>query len=153
MGLARGSERLLDADVKLLVAGAEPHASPRAQRLGLGHLLHAKLLAVERARRGFAPRRRRDLYVVDARDHALSVSLRGPARKPSSTSSGSHREPTTGSPSTFSSDSFDPRPAVTKPASASSAGRSRASSASTSVAMPLPPRSTYSTGSAPARTT
>src|SRR5262249_53008275 len=58
-------------------------------------------------------------------DHALSVSLRGPARKPRSISTSSQAEPTTGSPSMRSSDSLRRRSPTTNAASASSAGRSR----------------------------
>ena len=53
---------------------------------------------------------------------ALSVSFRGPWRKPSSTSTGSQGEPTTGSPSTRSSESFLIRPRWTCSASAAKAG-------------------------------
>ena len=54
-------------------------------------------------------------------DHAVSVSLRGPARKPSSSSASSHVEPTTGSPSTRSSASRLMRPRRTASASAAMA--------------------------------
>src|SRR6476661_206789 len=91
---------------------------------------------------GLAVARRGDLHVVERPGHALSVSLLGPARNPSSMSTSSHGDPTTGSPSTRSIARRRPRPPVTKAASASTAGRTRGSSASTSVTMPLPLRST-----------
>ena len=55
--------------------------------------------------RAAAPRRSGSVRVITP-GYALSVSLRGPWRKPSSTSSGSSGEPTTGSPSTRSSESL-----------------------------------------------
>ena len=58
----------------------------------------------------------------------VSVSLRGPARKPSSSSCSSYGEPTTGSPLTRSSASRRTRPRWTASTSASSAGAMRASS-------------------------
>jgi dihydrofolate reductase len=78
----------------------------------------------------------------DGSSYALSVSLLGPARKPSSMSMASSGEPTTGSPSTRSSESLRPRPPVMNWASASKAGYRRGSPASTSVAIPRPPFST-----------
>ena len=98
------------------------------RRSGLGSSSRPEQPAVEVARGVLASGWGGHLDVVDAGDHALSVSLRGPARKPSSTSSASQAEPTTGSPSTFSSDSLRPRPLVTNAASASKAGVMRASS-------------------------
>ena len=70
MRLAGGRERLLDADVELLLADAEPAAAARPQRLRLRQLLEAEQLAVERARRRLAPGRRRDLDVVDPDDRS-----------------------------------------------------------------------------------
>ena len=68
MRLARRRERLLDADVQLLRAGAEPDAAAAADRLGLRQLRHAEQLAVERARRLLAPARSSELHVVDSED-------------------------------------------------------------------------------------
>ena len=55
MRLARGRERLLDPDVQLLRAGAEPAAAARPDRLGLRQLLHPEQAAVERARLSSQP--------------------------------------------------------------------------------------------------
>src|ERR1044072_3971805 len=66
-------------------------------------------------------------------NQALSVSLRGPARKPTAASAASPGVPITGSASTFSSEMRLTRPARAWPASASRAAGMRGSSASTSV--------------------
>ena len=68
MRLARRRERLLDADVQLLRAGAEPAAAAGPERLGLRQLLHPEQAAVERPRRLLASGRGGDLHVVDPED-------------------------------------------------------------------------------------
>ncbi len=68
MCLQRRRERLLDADVQLLVARAEPAAPARAERPGLGQFLEPEQRAVERAGDGLATRGRGNLNVIDPRD-------------------------------------------------------------------------------------
>lgn len=65
MGLARRSELVLDAEVELLRSEAEPDAAARRERLGLGDLLEPADLSEESPRLGFAPRRDRELDMVD----------------------------------------------------------------------------------------
>jgi len=62
------AEPLLDADVELLLAGTEPDAAARPQRLRLRDLFEAEQPSVERPRLLLAPARRRDLDVVDPDD-------------------------------------------------------------------------------------
>ncbi len=66
--LACRRERVLDAEVELLRAGPEPHASARADRLRLRDLFEAEQPGVEGARRVLAAGRDRDLNVVDSED-------------------------------------------------------------------------------------
>jgi len=74
MRFAGRRERILDADVKLLLAGPEPTAAARAERLGLRQLLQPEQAAVERAGLGLAAARRRDLHVVDSGDRHARLS-------------------------------------------------------------------------------
>jgi hypothetical protein len=63
--LARGDERILDADVELATARErEPGAAARAQRLGLLELLEAEQSAEEPARLVLAARRGCELDVI-----------------------------------------------------------------------------------------
>ena len=68
MGLRRRSERLLDADVQLAAAEREPAASAHGEQRRLLDLGQSEQLAVERAGRVLAARRRRDLDVVESGD-------------------------------------------------------------------------------------
>ena len=68
MRLACRSERILDTDVQLLVARAEPAAAARGERLRLRELFESEELAVEGAGFLLTARRRGDLHVVDAGD-------------------------------------------------------------------------------------
>ena len=80
---------------------------------------------------------------IRSRAYALSVACAGPARKPSSTSSGSSAEPTTGSPSTRSSESLRPRSPVTNVGERLERRRAGAGRrARRAIASPRPPRST-----------
>jgi lipopolysaccharide/colanic/teichoic acid biosynthesis glycosyltransferase len=74
MRLQRRRERRLDANVQLLVAGAEPAAASRSERLRLGELLKTEQGAVERARRVLATCRRGYLNVIDSRDCHAQLS-------------------------------------------------------------------------------
>jgi hypothetical protein len=76
MSLAGGREGLLDADVQLAAAAAEPRAAARRERGGLRHLAHAEQTAVERARSLLAAGRSGDLNVVDARDQVAAPRAR-----------------------------------------------------------------------------
>jgi nucleoside-diphosphate kinase len=72
MRLARGRERVVDADVQLLSAAeAKPDAAACAERLGLLDLLEAERTAVERARDRLATGRSRYLDVVET--HVVRV--------------------------------------------------------------------------------
>jgi lipopolysaccharide/colanic/teichoic acid biosynthesis glycosyltransferase len=80
MRLPRRHERILDAEVQLLVAGAEPDAAAGADRLGLRHLLEAEQRTVEAAGRVLRPRWDGDLDVVEAEDaHCAKVYHRSVA--------------------------------------------------------------------------
>ena len=65
-GRGRPARTVLDADMELLFAGAEPAATARSDRFRLRELLHAEHTAVERARVALAAGRSGDLNVVDA---------------------------------------------------------------------------------------
>ena len=104
--------------------------------------------AVLRRRAGLLPlaaaagRRARRL-ARRAQRYAVSVSLRGPARKPSSISGSSQAEPTTGSPSTRSSASLRDAAAADGVGQRLEGGaRGARRPASTRTCRPLPPRST-----------
>src|SRR4051794_21978260 len=78
MGLLRGAEWVLDADVQLLGSHAKPAAVGIRQGRRPRDLLEPEQLAVERARLCLAVRRRRDLHVIDAENpHAGVLSLPG----------------------------------------------------------------------------
>ena len=68
MCLACGRERILDTDVQLLVARAEPAAAAGGERLRLRQLFEPEELAVERASFLLAARRCGYLHVVEAGD-------------------------------------------------------------------------------------
>ena len=75
MGLARGSEAVLDADVQLLGADLEPDAAARPERLRLLQLLEPEQAAEEAARRLLAAGRRGELNVVDPFEHSPNDKL------------------------------------------------------------------------------
>src|SRR4051794_16946678 len=68
VGLARGGELLLDADVELLRPRAEPGPAAAGEALRLRQLLEPEQLAEEAPRLVLAARRRRELDVVQAED-------------------------------------------------------------------------------------
>ena len=69
MRLARRREPLLDSEMHLLIAAAEPDPATRPQRLGLLDLLEPEKPAVERARRLLAAGGSGELDVVEPRQH------------------------------------------------------------------------------------
>src|SRR5262249_32447747 len=115
--LARGGERVLDADVELLGARPEPAAAAGANRLRLRHLLHPEQAAGERSAVVVAPARRRDLDVVDPENrHPRTTTISGwrkCSRTPWSvgTAASPPRRPTAGSTSScvLSTSSSPPR--------------------------------------------
>lgn len=65
MSLPRRRERILDADVKLLIAECEPDSPTSLELLGLLEFLEADKTAEESTRLRFATARRSELHVIE----------------------------------------------------------------------------------------
>ena len=74
----RRTELAFDSDMKLLRATLEPAAAPSAQRGWLFKFVEAKDVPIELACSGLARLRRRELYVIDAKN----LNRHGSARIP-----------------------------------------------------------------------
>ncbi len=66
MGLAGGGERLVDPEVQLDIAEAEPRTAPCLQRRWLGNLFESEQIEIERPGCGLAAGRDGDLNVIDS---------------------------------------------------------------------------------------
>src|ERR1700728_271710 len=75
MSLPSRCERILDADMKLLGAHAEPQAPSHAQRLWLLDLGEPEQLAKELAGRGLTTDWSGNLHVIDADDAHQTLTL------------------------------------------------------------------------------